>query len=855
MFSSAMAKKSYKQHHKHEKVQVGCMSGLIRMLDFRRHPKLLSDGRVKRDPKVSEDIHGSITADNDKDCRAELIYAGRASIKTLMDEEMASSTQPLMQGQRTGICSDDIDLNLAASLMEIYRNHNQDQEISNSAESDFMSDSTGDESNSPSTNLNQIRSNIQKALEDVAEAVIRHQSANTKYIPSSGEARSKEFVDALHLLSSNKELFLMLMQDPSSRLLECLKKLYMSLGSTKLECEAYDEETELQGTAYSPDQSVASPRMMQRRHNSFLMEDKLVMRKPPKLNNNSRGLSRIVILRPSPARSHTSLISSSATSSPLSNHTNFHVQEDGDKSDHHFSLKDLKRRLRLAVSNNRKDNQLNSMSGTFHTAEVDSGKQFPDTSMSVASTDTSECKVAEEPSVVDKETVTEDSGSGTRNDATHGVGSFSYEKAKMYLIERLNSQGEDSSHIVQKSESFERLISLPENGIFSQSDCPQEKVGLADESTDASDLQTVEQDDSLASPNPAMVYPDTVPAHTDNFGNQMSVELKIEHRDHPLSESTNSHELNNEGVKIMQDITENPPPCAETETLQERVAEESHDQFSSEEPKSMNVLPEVALHSPHDPFNEQENHSPSEVIQSVKPSVLTCPCSPENTNEREEKLSPQSVLDSVVGDITSPIHKTRKQDEFSMPVSRGLFKELDTKAASPVLWNGPQVTRSILDEKDARFCFIKTVLNTSGLLSDEISQRWYTEESPLDISVLAEVGNLYCLTDEAVLLFDCVEEVLLKIRDKFFNVDPWVSFLKHNVRPAPVGRNLLHEVTKCIDTLVINEFPNTLDQVIMKDLEVESWMDLRHDAGGVAIELWDGLFDDLLEEMVFDLWL
>lgn len=45
MFSAIMAKKSYKQHSKSEKIQVGCMSGLIRMLDFRRSPKLLSDGR------------------------------------------------------------------------------------------------------------------------------------------------------------------------------------------------------------------------------------------------------------------------------------------------------------------------------------------------------------------------------------------------------------------------------------------------------------------------------------------------------------------------------------------------------------------------------------------------------------------------------------------------------------------------------------------------------------------------------------------------------------------------------------------------------------------------------------------
>jgi hypothetical protein len=61
----------------------------------------------------------------------ELIYAGRSSIRTLMEEEMASSTQPLKQAQSyvAGICSEDIDLNLAGSPMEIYRSHTEGQEI------------------------------------------------------------------------------------------------------------------------------------------------------------------------------------------------------------------------------------------------------------------------------------------------------------------------------------------------------------------------------------------------------------------------------------------------------------------------------------------------------------------------------------------------------------------------------------------------------------------------------------------------------------------------------------------------------------------------------------------------------
>ncbi|KAF8656346.1 hypothetical protein HU200_060728 [Digitaria exilis] len=851
MFSAIMAKKSYKQHSKSEKIQVGCMSGLIRMLDFRRSPKLLSDGRVKREPKGFED-NGNISANDNKDHRVELIYAGRASIKTLMEEEMASSTQPLKQAQRNvpGICSEDIDLNLAASLLEIYRSRTEVPEISNLVESGRSSISTDKEDNTdPSAKPCKIPTNIQRALEDVAEAVIRHQSANKKYITSSGEARSKEFVDALQLLSSNKELFLMLMEDPSSRLLECLQNLYMSLGSTNLEFEECDEETELQGITNHLNYSMTSPRKVERRHNSFLKEDKLVVRKQPKLNDSSRGFSRIVILKPSPARSHSSLISSSSTSSPLSNHNNLQIQEDHDKPDRQFSLRELKRRLRLAVSENRKDHQLNSMSSTFNKAEADSSKQLPVTSMSesLASTGSSDSKVAEEPSIVDKKTVPEDSGSGMRNDVAHGVGSFSYEKAKMYIIERLNDQGEDSAHIVHKSESFERLISFPENAAFCPNHCPQEEnASIAHEVTNPLNLHTTEQEDSSASPNPEKLYQETESADTSNLGTERLVELKIDQGNHPQNEGAISQELISEGVKTIQDAVENPQLCSEIETAQESVEGESRDECSSEEPESMNGSPEEVL-------KEQEKYSASEVVELIKPSVLTFPYSPENPIDKEEKLSPQSVLDPAVGQVNSPGHKTLNRDELSMPISRVLFKEFDASSASLTLCSGPEI--SIFDDKDTRVSFIKAVLEASELLSEEHSQVWYTEEPLLDVSVLAEVGNSYCLTDDAVLLFDCVEEVLLMIRDRFFGISPWVAFLKRNVRPAPVGRHLVEEVAKGIDSLVGNEFPNTLEHVMMKDLDSGSWLDLRYDSDSVVVELWDGLLDDLLEEMIFDLWL
>jgi hypothetical protein len=75
----------------------------------------------------------------------------------------------------------------------------------------------------------------------------------------------------------------------------------------------------------------------------------------------------------------------------------------------------------------------------------------------------------------------------------------------------------------------------------------------------------------------------------------------------------------------------------------------------------MNALPEVTLHSLEDPVEEQDDRSPSAVVGLAKPAMLAFDCLPENLDDKEAKLSPQSVLDSSLGNSSSPSQKTRKQ--------------------------------------------------------------------------------------------------------------------------------------------------------------------------------------------------
>lgn len=74
-------------------------------------------------------------------------------------------------------------------------------------------------------------------------------------------------------------------------------------------------------------------------------------------------------------------------------------------------------------------------------------------------------------------------------------------------------------------------------------------------------------------------------------------------------------------------------------------------------------------------------------------------------------------------------------DEFSMPTSRVMFKEVDAPSPSPALWNGPQV--AIQDDKATRVSFIKAMLEASNLCLRKIHKNGTqknTEEPLLDVS-------------------------------------------------------------------------------------------------------------------------
>ncbi|CAN6296888.1 unnamed protein product, partial [Urochloa humidicola] len=104
------------------------------------------------------------------------------------------------------------------------------------------------------------------------------------------------------------------------------------------------------------------------------------------------------------------------------------------------------------------------------------------------------------------------------------------------------------------------------------------------------------------------------------------------------------------------------------------------------------------------------------------------------------------------------------------------------------------------------------------------------------------------------LLFDCICEAVTEVQGIYFRSPACLSSLRHNIMGPPTGRNLIIEINKHVERHLHYQFPSTLDQLVSMDLQGGSWMDLRSEREEITVIIWDFILDELLEEVVYDLW-
>ncbi|RWW89974.1 hypothetical protein BHE74_00000931 [Ensete ventricosum] len=705
----------------------------------------------------------------------------------------------------------------------------------------------------PDGHVDQKISFFQKNLADVSQAIINQKLMVEKQLDGRWVVHPKEYMDALDILNSDKELLMQLLHDPNSLFLkhsQCFHSAQVGkltkLGSDEgLEnVQLLGEEIDGSGKCKESDSNQLFHK--QSRYN-FFRKDKSKGTKSSKESPNSKALNRIVVLKPSPARIPNSSIIITPSSSPQAHHVLRHEEHSG-RILSHFTLKEIKRRLRHIIGESRKARHVISMDGVLHRIPVRSNYtgvsskliNSESTVASLASSSSHDAKKLSESLSLDKRNDKkidlEECQVNINSNISSSRSQFSiYEEAKKHLAEMLGTRA-DSLPATQTSESLGRVLSLPRYNEL----CPTvEELIMSPEETGNPSLQQLEQEGatnilSLARENLEFSsFPVSMPSDDLKFGilNTQLVDTSIPELP-CIVEDLNDKEIleaaDTEGI-VQSNHSDVPLESSRREIIvATKICKESaamQGQGSSEETSITMMQSKVPLNS------------------LLKENLVA----PESTTEKQEQPSPVSVLETFLSeDVTSP--EPRTEEPY---VNYEDHESYSKVTASPDVNDS---FRDRLQDFQARFDYVKILLEASDLTT-EFSERWNMAAQLLEPSLFDEIGIFFFfLQDDPKLLFDCINEVLVEIKERFSKCTPWLSFIQQNVLPAPRGESLIQGVSKGLERHLHIQLPNTLDQGIRKDLEGRSWMDLRFKTENITNEVCETILDDLMEETVHDMW-
>ncbi|CAN7053879.1 hypothetical protein Bca4012_091945 [Brassica carinata] len=155
------------------------------------------------------------------------------------------------------------------------------------------------------------------------------------------------------------------------------------------------------------------------------------------------------------------------------------------------------------------------------------------------------------------------------------------------------------------------------------------------------------------------------------------------------------------------------------------------------------------------------------------------------------------------------------------------------------------------EDEDVYFCYVKKVLKLSGFLENEYKEvKWYSEEQPLDPSLLYELNIQEQEEVNKELLFDLVNEAITETRNQLH-----IYFPKTLSFAYPKGKRFLDEVWRRVEWSLLGlgaqDSDRSLDDIVGRDFtKGDGWMNLRGESEWLTLELEDLIFDEVLDEML-----
>ncbi|CAL5383003.1 unnamed protein product [Camellia sinensis] len=664
--------------------------------------------------------------------------------------------------------------------------------------------------------------------------------------------RSKEFTDILQTLSSNKELILKLLKDPNSLSMKQFDNL--EDGQSEKDQNSNSSATfNLLGGELN--NSKPSEPVARKPHNFFRRKSKSQEKIVLNGDENCQNSSRIVILKPGPQSVQISETEMKLSSSPQAHH-NLGTKVQTEKIASQFSFTEIKRKLKNAMGKERhgshsndqnmgnKDKGVGREKGGWNSPNRNHfyNERFARPAIGVKNKENN-CKL--------KDTETS-SGNETVDFAKLRVSNI-YVEAKKHLSEMLSNGDEIEDFSSQQlPKSLGRILSLPEFKLSPVCSPRRDNAntGQLTQENHVSHLSPSQQDlndQSCISDNPE----DTVQscnANSDvldelaraNAVEETSRSMRPEKSCEGDVEILGTYELVLEEIEIVEigimDIS--AEQCSSSIIGDERNGDLAE---LCDEDESASCLK-------LDSF-EQDQLLSSSLTSPPSSSITKHVEDLDSSNERSERPSPVSVLEPLfTEDDISPARIKSQTAEPPMQPLQIHFEERMICATSREI-----CISTCMEDEESAFEYVEAVLLASDLNWEEFLLRWLSSDQILDASLFDEVelfSNRSC--HDQKLLFDCTNEVLQDVCERYFGNSPWVSFIKHNIRPIPRRESLIHEVWEGVEWhLLPMPSPHTLDQIVRKDMaKTRTWMDLRFDVESISIDIGEAIFEELVEDAI-----
>ncbi|XP_012086890.1 uncharacterized protein LOC105645799 isoform X2 [Jatropha curcas] len=700
--------------------------------------------------------------------------------------------------------------------------------------------------------------NLQVNMNEATEAFINQKLIDGKHLIADGAShQSKNFLDALKILNSNKDLFIKLLQDPNSLLVKHIEDLRDS------------QTKKLQNKSFARG-GLSECQTRNTRKCNLLME-----------TGDFQPLEKIVVFRPS-SKSLQNHADRTSNDSPQIHYSLRSVHQSVKPI--RFPFKQMKRTLMHAIGVSRKEQQLLT-DNLLHDKSVHGFEGGQCSKEAVAG---SIKGLSPNEASSDFERMTKSSMDVNRKDQRDKLGQF--DSVVRDEVASASESSHENSHLstIRHPKRNEHFVNIETEFKNENANLPKkQKVKSYDVISSLLEYDLFPEV-SRRTRKPEVVsqqmrFSSYYSRHTVNEDNWRSQEEKENSCSSPVRQNVEAvcgtqmqkHEMRRK-------ISSNPfPDDKEQQSISSLNNDMSHIEKTCGE-KSEEIAPSELPSDPDSSLNNCVNQSIKTVDgceengslnfsredspvknQTSTSSIDDYSSSPLNNQrfgafdmikQNTEQTSPVSVLDKLFAeDVNSPSNTKSHPALPLVPLLQIGSEEgyLATAQKSPLSLNSNIST----EEYKSMLEYASTLLQTSRLSWDELTNKCHFSDQLLDQSLFSEINvrsNESC--DNNKLLFDYVNEVLLDACMCYSKCSPWLPFLKPRILSATMTGNIVNEVMAYFDWNLLLAAPlKTLEQITEKDLmKSRTWMNNPIDAEEAVGEMVDSLMEELIIDFAID---